>query len=233
MIIFWFCAKSFAEYLKLMQQGKLGKAERPKECKCGRKNCFWAHGSYWRWVEAFTESAEIEIHRFKCNFCGGTISVFPCFVIPGRRYAMEVIAAGIEGYATTATTYRDEATKLGMGPSPSQLFQWVAFFLDNKTQQLILDVQARCISNSIPEDKLEKAETAQCPNSWKAQIAGKDEQLHGLAKLVVFCRVLFRNNTLTTVLKELGMQFLNDVEEMQQIFKNQVIFLPTPQRVNP
>lgn len=232
MIIFWFCAKCLTEYLELMQQGKLGKAERPKECKCGKKDCFWVHGSYWRWVEAYTESAEIEIQRFKCCFCGGTVSVFPCFVVPGHRYAMEVIAAGVERYATTATTYRDEVTKLGMGPSPSQLFKWVAFFLD-KAPQLILDVQGRCISNSIPEDELEQAETAECPNSWKAQVPGKDERLHWLAKLVAFCRVLFRKNIPTTILKELGIQFLDDVEEMQQIFKNQVIFLPTPQRVKP
>lgn len=232
MIIFWFCEKSLVEYLELMRQGKLRKPERPKQCKCEKTNCFWLHGSYWRWVEAYTESAKIEIQRFKCHFCGKTVSVFPCFIVPGRRYAMEVIAAGIEGYATTATTYRNEATKLGMGPSPAQLFQWVAFFLD-KRQQLILDVQGRCISNSIPEDDLEQAQTAQCPNSWKAQLPGKDEQLHGLAKLVAFCKVLFRNNALTTVLKELGMQFLRDVEEMQQIFTSQVVFMPTPQRVKP
>src|ERR1700677_2277343 len=99
MSIIWFVAKSLAEYLKLMDEGKLGQPERPKECKCGERNCFWAHGSYWRWVEAFAESEEIEIHRFKCRFCGGTVSVCPCFVVPGCRYAMEVIARGVEGYA--------------------------------------------------------------------------------------------------------------------------------------
>jgi hypothetical protein len=145
---------------------------------------------------------------------------------------MEVIAGGIEGYATTATTYRDEVTKLGMGPSPSQLFKWVASFLD-KAPQLILDVQGRCISNSIPEDELEQAETAECPNSCKAQIPEKNEQLHWLAKLVAFCRVLFKKSAPTTILRELGIQFLDDVEEMQQIFKNQIIFMPTPQRVKP
>ena len=40
MIIFWFCAKYLTEYLELMRQGKLVKAERPKECKCGRKIVF-------------------------------------------------------------------------------------------------------------------------------------------------------------------------------------------------
>jgi hypothetical protein len=232
MIIFWFYAKCLAEYLELMRQGKVGKAERPKECKCGGKNRFWAHGSYWRWVEAYAEYAEIEIKRFKCCFCGGTVSVFPCFVVPGCRYAMEVIAAGIEGYATTATSYRNEVTKLGMGPSPSQLFRWVASFLD-KAPQLILDVQGRCISNSIPEDELEQAETAECPNSWKAQTSKKSAQLHWLAKLVAFCRVLFRKNIPTAILQELGIQFLQDVEEMQQIFKNKVNYMQTPQRVKP
>jgi hypothetical protein len=232
MIIIWFCVKSLAEYLELMQQGKLGKPERPNKCKCGEKNGFWAHGSYWRWVEAYTESAEIEIQRFKCHFCDKTVSVFPCFVVPGYRYAMEVIAAGIEGYATMATSYRNEVKELGIGPSPSQLFQWVASFL-KKTPPLILDVQGRCISNSIPEDELEQAETAKCPNSWKAQLPGKDGQLNGLAKLVAFCMVLFRNIAPTTALKELGIQFLNDVEELQQIFTSQIIFMPTPQRVKP
>jgi hypothetical protein len=94
-------------------------------------------------------------------------------------------------------------------------------------------IQGRCISNSIPEDELEQAETAKCPNSWKAQLPGKDGQLNGLAKLVAFCMVLFRNIAPTTALKELGIQFLNDVEELQQIFTSQIIFMPTPQRVKP
>ena len=115
MIIFWFCAKCLAEYLELMKRGKLGEVERPKQCNCGKANSFWVHGSYLRWVEAFADKAKIKIYRFKCKVCGNTVSVFPCFVVPGYRYAMEVIADGIEGYATTATTYRDEATKLGIG----------------------------------------------------------------------------------------------------------------------
>lgn len=232
MIIIWFVAKSLAEYLELMRQGKLGKPERPKECKCGETNCFWAHGSYWRWVEAYAESEEIEIQRFKCCYCGGTVSVKPCFVVPGRRYAMEVIAGGIEGYATTTTTYRNEVTKLGMGPSPSQLFWWVACLL-SKIQELTFDVQARCISDSIPEEALKKAETAECPNSWKAQLPGKDQQLHGLAKLVALGKALFKADASATVLRELGMHFLNDVEEMQQIFTNKVTCKTTPQRTKP
>jgi hypothetical protein len=231
MIIFWFCVKSLAEYLELMRQGKLGEVERPKKCQCGKTNCFWVHGSYWRWVEAFAEKEEIEIHRFKCSICGKTVSIFPCFVVPGCRYAMEVIAGGIEGYATKATSYRNEA-KLAIGPSPSQLFKWVAFFL-NRAPQLILDVQGRCIYNSIPEDELEQAEIADCPNAWKAQIPGKGEQLHGLAKLVAFCMVLFRKNASTTVLKELGIRFLQDVEEMQRIFTRKINFMSTPQTVKP
>jgi hypothetical protein len=234
MIIFWFCVKSLAEYLELMRQGKLGEVERPKKCNCGKANSFWVHGSYLRWVEAFADKAKIKITRFKCKVCGNTVSVFPCFVIPGYRYAMEVVADGIEGYATTATTYRNEATKLGIGPSPSQLFKWVAFFL-KKTGQLLLDVQERCVSNSIfiPEDELEQAEIAKCPNAWKAQLPGKDEQLHGLAKLVAFCMVLLKQSAPVKVLQQLGRQFLQDVEEMKQIFTSQIIFLSTPHTVKP
>lgn len=232
MIIFWFTAKSLAEYLKLKDEGKLGKPERPKNCNCGKSNCFWVHGFYERWVEAYAESKKIEIHRFKCSFCGGAVSVLPCFVVPQCRYAMEVIAGGIEGYATTETSYRKEVTKLGMKPSPSQLFRWVACLL-NKTEELILDVQARCISDSIPEEELEKAEIAKCPNSYEAQLPGKDQQLHGLAKLVAFGKVLFKVDASVTVLRELGMFFLKDVQEMQQIFKREVVNKKTPQRMKP
>lgn len=232
MIIIWFVAKSLAEYLELMRQGNLGKPERPKECKCGERNCFWAHGSYWRWVEAYAERRKIPIQRFKSRCCGYTASALPCFVVPGRRYAMEVISGGIEGYATTATTYRNEVAKLGMGPSPSQLFGWVACLL-NRIQELTFDVQARCISDSIPEEALKKAETTKCPNSEKAQLPGKDQQLHGLAKLVAIGKVLFKGDASATVLRKLGMHFLNDVEEMQQIFTKKVICKTTPQRTKP
>lgn len=232
MTIFWFIAKSLAEYLKLMKEGTLGKPERPKECKCGERNCFWVHGVYWRWVEAYAESEELEIHRFKCRYCGGTVSVYPCFVVPGCRYAMEIIASGVEGYATKKTSYRREVVKVGMGPSPSQLFRWVKFLL-NQVQTLTFDVQARCISDSIPEEGLEKAEAAECPNAWKAQIPGKGKQLHGLARLVAFSKVLFNPGEKVPVLKELGMHFLEDVNEMQQMFKNKGISKTTPQSVKP
>jgi hypothetical protein len=232
MSIIWFVAKSLAEYLKLMEEGKLGKPGRPKECKCGERDCFWVHGSYRRWVEAFAERAEIEIYRLKCRFCGKTFSIMPCFVVPRCRYAMEVIAGGVEGYVTTKTSYRQEVVKLGIGPSPAQLFQWVKGLL-GQAQVLTFDVQARCISWSIPEERLEKAEAAECPNSWKAQIPGKGKQLDGLAKLVAFSKVLFKAGEKVPVLKELGVQFLEDVNEMQQIFKSKGISKTTPQSVKP
>jgi hypothetical protein len=81
MIIFFFAAESLAKFLELMKQGLLD-WKRPERCRCGEKDCFWVHGSYWRIVEEYELSEKIEIKRYKCQWCGVTVSLLPCFVIP-------------------------------------------------------------------------------------------------------------------------------------------------------
>lgn len=233
MIIFWSVAESLAGYMKLMECGKLGTPERPRRChKCGGRDCFWAHGRYWRTVEEGGQSEELEIARFKCSVCGRTVSALPWFVIPGRRYAVKTVAQGIEGYATQPETYKDGVTKLGAdGPSPAQLFCWVSLLV-GRVKELLLDVQSWCVSDLIEEDELLKCEAAECPNASKAQIPGKGQLLDDLAKLISYGSALFKGSE-KNVMHGLGMQFVQDVEQMQQIFAHRGLWKPTPQRIKP
>jgi hypothetical protein len=233
MIIFWSIAESLSGYVKLMECGKLGRPDRPRRCqKCGGEDCFWAHGRYWRTVEEGDESEKLEIARFKCSECGKTVSALPWFVIPRRRYAVKTVAEGIEGYATQRETYKDGVTKLGAdGPSPAQLFCWVSLLVE-RVEELLLDVQSWCVSASIEEDELLKCEAAECPNAPKAQIPGKGQLLDDLAKLVSYGNALLKGSK-QNVMNGLGMQFLQNVEQVQQIFAHGRLWKQTPQRIKP
>jgi hypothetical protein len=230
MIIFCFSVKSLDEYLK--QKEKIGKAERLKRClNCGEWDCYWRNGGYRRKVDEGGESVEIFVERFECRWCGKTVSVLPCFVVPKRRYTMKLIAQGVESYATTPTSYRQAAGQLGIRPSVSQLFKWVAL-LSGRASELLLDVQRQCVSSFAEDEELEAADRVICPNAWKVQIERKDDQLNALAKVVSFGKVLLQK-TEDTVLARLGMLFLRTVEGMQQIIAHQNYWKSTPQKMKP
>lgn len=232
MIIFWIGLEGFRQYLELMREGISAEPARPHQCwKCAREDCFWKHGWYQRSVEEGDEREEIAIARFKCYWCGKTVSVLPSFVVPKRRYTMNVVAEGVERYATKPTTYRDCVTKLGAtGPSPTQLFRWVALLVE-RVNALTLEAQASCIDTDVPDEQMEQAETAKCPNSCYAVTVGKRKKLDQLAKLVAFCRALYKKER--DILLEFGKELLQDVEQMQQMFAHEGIWMPTPQRVKP
>jgi hypothetical protein len=233
MIIFWLVAESLSSYVKLTESSKAETAERPRRCHtCGGQDCFWAHGSYRRTVEEDGRSDKLEIARFKCSVCGRTTSVLPWFVIPRRRYTVKTVADGIERYATKPETYKEGATKLGPeGPSPAQLFRWVALLVERVTE-LLVDVQAWCVSDAVEEVELLTCEAAECPNACKAQIPEKGHLLGDLAKLVSYGRSFFKGAR-ENVVQGLGMKFLHDVEQMQQIFAHRNLWKPTPQRMKP
>lgn len=232
MIIFWFGAKCLAEYLKLKEEGRLGSPERPRECeKCKGKDCYWSNGCYTRVVEDGDKKAEIEVVRFECRRCGKTISMMPIFVVPKRRYAMKVIASGIEEYATRVSSYRGAVTRLGpVGPSPGQLFVWVATLIE-RVDVLLLNVQSNCIQKAVEREELETAELAVCPNAGKAAHIGKAQKLDGLAKLVAQGKLMCETGN--EVMQELGLHFLQNVEQMQQIFACEKLWKSTPQRARP
>lgn len=231
MSIFWNAARCLSEYIDLRDRGALGEPERPRECEaCGEVDCYWAHGSYSRKVEEGEIRAEIAVPRWKCRWCAATLSVLPCFVVPWCRYTMRVIAAGVTSYATKPTTYRDEVMKLGeTGPSPVQLFRWVAFFVEG-VNGLLLDVQRMCIAAGMEAEELLEFEELVCPNAWKAVIEGKDEKLNTAGKVVAFAQALFKDSV-DWVLEHLGMEMLR--REARRIFAGQTCMISTPQRRKP
>lgn len=231
---------SLKEYFKRI--GKVLRAERPgRRCwDCWMKDCYWRHGGFTRWVEEGGYICEIVVERFKCKFCGATVSVVPCFVVPQRQYTLKQMAEGIESYATTPTTYRDEVKRMGAveqrseklpGSSVSQLFLWVGL-LAKRAEELLLDLQRLCVAGSVAEEDLEEAENAKCPNAWKAQIPGKGNKLNALAKVVSYGKLLFKGAE-SAVLEPLGMLFLKNVEGMQRIFANERLRMPTPHKTRP
>jgi hypothetical protein len=209
-----------AEYLKLREAGKLPAPERPKSCgPCRKVNCYWAHGSYRRRVEEGSENEEIRVPRWKCRWCGGTQSEPPYFVVPNRRYAVKVLAAGVQGYAVNPTKYRDEVAKLGeTGPSPAQLFRWVKL-LGEKAKTVLFDVQSLYISSGLDPEELVPLEDSFCPNGGRAKTDEKREQLNVLAKVIFFGRALFEDST-ALILERLGRFFPAAGNRPWQVFES-------------
>lgn len=231
MSIDWKAGASLAEHINLRDSGKLVVSDRPAKCLgCEECGCFWAHGSYSRHLEEGGVSAEIKVARWKCRNCGSTESSQPPFAVPRCRYTVRVMGSGLDGYVEQLTTYRSEVAKLGeVGPSPSQLFQWVKW-LARKASGLLVEVQGLCLTAGTDEVALLEAETRACPNGGKAIVPGKAKQLDLLAKLRSYTRVLFQDG-IDFVFWCLSIRLLR--HNGQQIFLRPERESSTPQRTKP
>lgn len=210
--------------------GKERKRTGPEECsRCKRRRCHWRHGSFTRTAEGLTGSREIKIQRYICKECGKTVSELPEGLVPRRHYRLDLIARGVEEYATRATSYRLTAGRLP-GVSVSQVFEWVKLIL-SRAASLLQDVQRWCVCQAFDEnveDALIAIEAVTCPNAWKARVPGKEELLNTLSRLVgqgevaLSARRFGEVASRGSILEELGKCFLNDVDGLQQIFAHHI-----------
>jgi hypothetical protein len=235
MIVIWIAISCASEYFNLLKEGMLVRPDPPERCvseDCNRKFCYWRHGAYERTVIDGELDDFIKIERFKCKFCGRTITMLPAFLVPKKLHALRVIAKKCESYATKKdTSYRREAN----GPdspasSPSQIWRWVDS-LSEKCGSLLLDVQAECVMAGVADELLEMADDAECPNAKKARTEEKKNRLDDLAKFLSFGSVLFGMKK--GILSAFGSQRLENVEMLQQIVAGKATIFATPQTVAP
>jgi hypothetical protein len=120
--------------------------------------------------------------------------------------------------------------KLGeVGPSPSQLFQWVKA-VAKEASGLLVEVQRLCLTAGAEEAGLLEAESRGCPNSGKTVVPGKAEQLDLLSKLRSFTGELFQDG-IDFVFWRLSLWLLRN--SRQQIFWRQQRQSSAPQRTKP
>jgi hypothetical protein len=144
---------------------------------------------------------------------------------------VKVVAAGVQGYAVSRTTYRDEVAKLGeTGPSPTQLFRWVRLLAEAKT--VLFDVQSLYISSGLDPEELVPLEDAFCPNGGRAKSDEKREQLNILAKVIFFGRALFKDST-ALILERLGRFFPVTGNRPWQLFESKNERKQTPHERKP
>lgn len=235
MIVIWIAFLCASEYFELLKNGTVERPMPPARCvlrECGRKNCYWRHGSYQRIVLDGDCSGPVTVERFKCKFCQATISMLPAFLVPKRWHSLRVIADKCERYATTETGYRSEANGPSAQPisSPSQIWRWLDF-LSRKAKSLLLDVQAEAVTTKVEEGTLISAEEASCPNAWKAQTVGKRTCLDQLAKVVSIGGAIFGLEK--GIVEAFGNRQLKNVEMMQLIVSGYTSIFETPQMVAP
>ena len=85
---------------------------RPSRCprrkeECGSKEPMRKNGSYPRQVIYWGLIFVLSILRFRCGRCGKTVSRPFSWLVPYKRFSVDVIAAGVEAYATDESRYRD------------------------------------------------------------------------------------------------------------------------------
>lgn len=235
MIVIWFALACATEYFELEKKGLLGRPVPPERCvsdKCGRKNCYWRHGSYRRLVLDGGCAGLVAVERFKCRYCQATISMLPAFLVPKKWHSLRVIAEKCQSYATTETSYRKEANGPCVTPasSPSQIWRWLDL-ISKKAKSLLLDVQAEAIAKEVAEAQLITADEALCPNAGKARTEVKKSCLEQLAKVVSFGSALFGMDM--GVLNAFGTRQSKNVEMLQRIISGQTAIWGTPHMVAP
>jgi hypothetical protein len=93
-----------------LEQGYVGEVPRPKQCfnpQCGLQEPLRKHGKYIRRVIHWGLCFLVEILRFRCRRCGKTSSCPYGWLVPYRRFAADLVMAGIEAYASRNVTYLD------------------------------------------------------------------------------------------------------------------------------
>ena len=224
--VFYF--KSARDYVERRSQVEIG---RPNKCsKCGKENCFWAHGHYEREVIEEGEAVTIRVPRFICSICSCTISCLFSFLIPYRRFA-EAASKAIQDYATKKTTYREEAEEVSVldssgPPKPGhvQVFRWVKFMAEKAESLLFLVQQELALKGKW--DLIVESDS-QCPNAYKAWTTTKANSLNKLARLIDLAASLLGTNS--DVLSYLHSYFLQNVESLQFILANTNSRMSAPQ----
>lgn len=229
-IVAVFNFKSAKDYIERRNEVEV---ERPNKClKCGRENCFWAHGHYEREVTEEGKTVTIRVPRFICNICSCTISCLFSFLIPYRRFT-EAVSKAIQDYATKKTTYREEAEEVSVldssgppKPSHAQVFRWVKFMAE-KAENLLFVVQQE-LALKGKWDLIVESDSP-CPNAYKAWTITKADSLNKLVRLIDLAASLL--STKDNVLEQLNSYFLENVESLQFILANTNSRMSAPQSV--
>jgi hypothetical protein len=71
----------------------------PFQCpNCGRLRRLWALGYYQRYTTGeFGKAIAILVRRFRCMYCGMTVSCLPCFALPYRLINHTTLEAFVKG----------------------------------------------------------------------------------------------------------------------------------------
>ncbi len=206
---------------------------RPANCPtCGANRPMWIHGSYWRTVVEDSISNRIKLFRFKCSVssCASVGTCLPPFLIPHHLYATTVIAAAVEGYALTPSSYLEQAEAVSSidstvptKPSATQVFRWVDCFT-SRIESLLFSIQREIIMRLGIVDF--GSFTASGANSSAASKSGKKALLDKYSEFLFLARMLVGCED--DLLIKVRDYFLHRAESVTDLFSRR---LPTPHRM--
>ncbi len=232
MIIIVFAFKTLSEYL----ERDIGyEVERPDACpskKCSRRNCFWKHTAYSRYVIEDDEAVLLRIQRFRCRYCHLVISCLFSFLVPYRRYSARIVSAASEIYTTAPATLPLESYRKVAGDhscARMSVYRWTDI-LCTKAKRLHSQVQKEFILSGRPWQVLSAVpENGSSPSSCRAKSAKKKERLDALFLLIEITKVFL--GSVTCALEGLHAHFLKNIESRQLILAGGKIAHQTQQRM--
>jgi hypothetical protein len=189
---------------------------RPEQCPgCHATKGIWRHTPYQRFVLERGNRVSVTIHRFFCSKCAGAISCLYAFLVPYRRFSLEVMSVAAESYAETGDTYLELAEEISMQRGwmeesgkliAEQIFRWVKVLTD-KANTLTTQLQRYFIQRGTGEWLLVSG--GHCPSAYRAKSAEKAKNLNIFAHFLDLGRLHSRSEE---NLAKLSLLFLKETE---------------------
>ena len=216
---------------------KLLVPERPAVCLgCGAAMSFWVHSYYFRWAVEGDVKVKIPVPRYMCWLCHLVVSVLWAFLVPYRLFTVQAMAAGVEGYVSTETTYRSLASELASGkddshrPNHSQVWRWVDLFARKSAKTLGVVLQRACM-RAGKESRLTGVSELKCPNSRKAHSLEKFKRLNDARRVLALADISL--DCRSNLVQALQTYFGTFVQAPLSILTGRGIRLLTPQSSQP
>lgn len=158
------------------------------ECpRCLAKWRLVRNGFYSRdFVDEECVTYRLAIQRVRCRECNASHSQLYDFLVPYRRLGAVAVKAAVRGYIEEPNTYLSAQTDV-VGDC-SAVYTAVALFLERLPVAWMYVMQVLVAAGFQVPDLLRQVK---CPNSGRAQIAGKAERLDWAASVLALVPELF------------------------------------------
>lgn len=175
--------------------------ELPKDCKICEENSLVSHGYYVRGYIDDVEKHYVQVARLRCRRCRLTFSCLYEFLIPYRRYSVDLLAKGIFTYLTVLCSYAEalwEATESEIPVVISTMWRVMDSFL-RKIHRAQIELQRGLVAGGVDLLGTGMGFFDLCCNSVKARVEGKALLLIRAASVALMAERLLQGDAIRTM----------------------------------